>query len=141
MGAGGTAFTAPLAPALRTFGRPPLAARGRWGVGALWRYGRGLARVLSWLVEISHLSIALAAVVASRSPTLPPLTTAEAVRRDLRDDGADSSPPRIEHLSIPAPASSPVPDEWRAGLQSVTWALIGVTLVLLAVSAMMLIHV
>ena len=104
-------------------------------MGVLWRYARGLARALSWLIKISRLSFALAAVVASRSPT-PPRATVEAVRRD----NVHSSPPRIEHVSIPAPASSPVPDEWGAGLQSVTWALIGVTLVLLAVSAMMLIH-
>ena len=105
-------------------------------MGVIWRYARGLARALSWLIEISRLSFAVAAVAASRPPAPPPWTTAEAVRRD----DVHSSTPRIEQRSIAAPASSPVPDEWRASLQSVTWALIGVTLVLMAVSAIVLTH-
>jgi hypothetical protein len=100
------------------------------------RYGRRVGLGLSWTVAASRLLLATAAVAAARPEAPEPVAVAE------------PDPPVVVPAAPPpprAPAADPPPppatvDPWRSDLHSTTWMLVGATLVLAAITVMLVVR-
>lgn len=100
------------------------------------RFGRRVGLGLSWTVAASRLLLATASVATARPSAPTPVPVAE------------PDPPAIVPAAPPPPprpAADPPPpavsvDPRRSDLQSITWMLVGATLVFVAITVMLLLR-
>ena len=94
--------------------------------------GRKVGVGVTYALAVGRLSVAMASVAAARSPAPPPPEVVPPPPPPQVDD-------RPAPLAIAAP-EAPAADAWRSDLRSMTTVLVCATLVLLAVTAMVIVR-
>jgi hypothetical protein len=98
------------------------------------RFGRRVGLGVAWTVAVSRLLFATASVAAGRPSGDPPAAAT-----------VEQGPVAVVEIEMPAPtAPAPMPpppaarDPWESDMRATTWMLVGATLVLLAITLMLL---
>jgi hypothetical protein len=100
------------------------------------RFGRRVGLGLSWTVAASRLLLATASVATARPSAPAPAPVAEPDRPAI-----EPAPPTPRPTLAPDPPPPPASvDPWRSDLQSITWMLVGATVVFVAITLMLLVH-